>query len=85
MLAESLAGHDKGKVYYLLGAEENICYLTDGDVRPLDRPKKKNIKHVQLIKKVPKEITVLLEDVKILKDQDIKKAIKSYLKNYKES
>ena len=49
MLARSKAGHDFEKVYVIVDADQTYVYLTDGDLRPLDRPKKKKKKHVQII------------------------------------
>ncbi|WP_346664250.1 KOW domain-containing RNA-binding protein [uncultured Merdimonas sp.] len=49
MLARSKAGHDTGRVYVITGAEEAYVFLSDGRLRPLDRPKKKKKKHVQII------------------------------------
>ena len=46
----SLAGHDKGKLYYILKEEADSFLVCDGDIRPLEKPKKKNKKHVQVIK-----------------------------------
>ncbi len=50
MLARSKAGHDKGHVYIIVETDETCVYLVDGKIRTLDRPKKKKMKHVQLIK-----------------------------------
>ena len=50
MLAKSLAGHDKGKIYVVINIEENHIFHVDGTFRTLDRPKKKKKKHVQLIR-----------------------------------
>ena len=50
MLAKSLAGHDKEKIYVIISIEENHIFLVDGVARTLDRPKKKKKKHVQLIR-----------------------------------
>ena len=41
MLAVSLAGHDKGKCYVVLGQENGFFLLSDGKYKPLERPKKK--------------------------------------------
>ena len=46
MMARSLAGHDKGKVYIVLDVKDPIEYLLDGKIRTLDDPRKKRIKHV---------------------------------------
>ncbi len=49
MLARSTAGHDRGKVYVIIDADDAYIYLADGKIRTLDRLKKKKKKHVQLI------------------------------------
>ncbi len=41
----SLAGHDKGRAYIVLGQEGDRLVLVDGKLRKLDKPKKKNLRH----------------------------------------
>ena len=49
MLARAKAGHDTGRVYVITGVDEAYVYLSDGKLRPSDRPKKKKKKHEQII------------------------------------
>ena len=49
MLARSKAGHDKAKMYIIKEVDDTYVYLVDGQIRTLDRPKKKKKKHVQII------------------------------------
>ena len=42
----SLAGHDKGFVYVVLGSENEFLLVCDGKNKTLSSPKKKNIKHL---------------------------------------
>ena len=49
MLARSKAGHDKGHVYVIYNIEEAYVYLVDGEIRTIEKPKKKKKKHMQLI------------------------------------
>ena len=49
MLARAKAGHDTGRDYVITGVDEAYVYLSDGKLRPSDRPKKKKKKHVQII------------------------------------
>ena len=49
MLAKSKAGHDKGKIYIIYELDETYVYLVDGEIRTIDKPKKKKRKHVQII------------------------------------
>ncbi len=53
MLATSKAGHDVGTVYVIIKEETEYIYLVDGKIRTLEKPKKKNKKHIQIIKKCP--------------------------------
>ncbi len=62
-LAKSLAGHDKDHVYAVINEDENNVYLADGKSRTLDRPKRKNRRHVQLIFHFSEEYTQLLGSV----------------------
>lgn len=51
MLAKSLAGHDKGKIYVIISQDDRWVYLADGEIRKLENPKKKKKIHVQLIRR----------------------------------
>ncbi len=45
----SKAGHDKGEHFVIVKSDSEYVYLVDGVFRTVDRPKKKNKKHVQLV------------------------------------
>ena len=62
MMARSLAGHDKGKVYMILDVKEPFVYLVDGKLRTLDHPKKKRIKHVQIDRHIPEWIENVIRE-----------------------
>lgn len=57
-LAKALAGHDKNHYYLILEEHEEYVILVNGTTKPLARPKKKNKKHIQIIKKIPEHIIV---------------------------
>ena len=48
-LALATAGHDRGTLYLVLGEDGGRVLLADGRLRKLDRPKKKNRKHVMFL------------------------------------
>ena len=52
MLAQSKAGHDAGRIYVIIRSENEYVYLADGKSRPVRLMKKKNRKHLQVIKKM---------------------------------
>ncbi len=76
--AKSLSGHDKGQYYLVVKEEEEFLFLVNGTTRPLEKAKKKNKKHVQLIKKLPEEIMPMAEEE--LSNLRIKKIMKDYEK-----
>lgn len=53
MVVQSKAGHDKYRLYLLCKVEEDYVWLADGCYRPVDRPKKKKIRHVWIIEPEP--------------------------------
>ena len=76
--AKSKAGHDKEEIFIIINKEEEYVYLVDGKSRILDKTKKKKIKHIQVINQIDEELQRKLETNLILRDEDIKRAIKSY-------
>lgn len=73
MLASSKAGHDRRQIYVIIGEDDEYVYLADGRNRTVDRPKRKNKKHIQIIKKVQLE-----KAADGWKDLEIKRMIKRY-------
>lgn len=76
MLARSKAGHDKKKIYVIFREDDEYVYLVDGKIRTTDKPKKKNKKHIQIIKKFRTET-----EEQPLNDLEIKRIIKTYQKS----
>ena len=81
--AKTKAGHDKNQIYFLLKEDEEYVYLVNGTTKPLEKPKKKNRKHIQLIKNLPIEVTGVMEAG--MTNENVKRAIKIYQKLRKES
>jgi len=81
MTAISLAGHDKGKTYVILSADENYVYLVDGSIKTLQNPKKKKLKHVQVNHTVSFWIQKLLDENKKVYDSDIIRALREMKKS----
>ena len=76
--AKSLSGHDKNQYYLILNEEDDFYVLVNGTTRPLNKSKRKNKKHVQIVKKLPIQIEEILS--KEVTDLTIKKAILEYNK-----
>lgn len=58
-IAISVAGRDKGMSFAVLSVEGEYCLLADGKLRPLERPKRKKQKHLQMTKTVLPEQSLI--------------------------
>ena len=45
----STAGHDQGKLFYVIDEDANYLVLANGKDRTLDKPKRKKRRHVQKV------------------------------------
>ena len=45
----STTGRDQGNLFYVIGEDDQFLLLANGKDRPLDRPKRKKRKHVQMV------------------------------------
>lgn len=77
MFARSLAGHDKGQLFVITGEEDGYVFLADGRGRGVQKPKKKKIKHVQIMLQADPAIHERVENSIPLRDEDIRKAIRT--------
>ena len=72
--AKSMSGHDRNQYYLIIKKDDEFVYLVNGTTKPLTKPKKKNRKHIQIIKHISDEITGLFDGDPT--DITIRKAIK---------
>lgn len=77
MLAWSRAGHDVGQLYVILDVQDDFVFLTDGRLKPLEKPKKKKQKHIQVIRKIPQELENMSNGN--VRDEDIRRVIRRFL------
>lgn len=75
MMAKSMAGHDRDRIYVIVKEDVTCVYLADGRARTIDRPKKKKKKHVQLICAVPQELIERFQKGEVVRDEEIKRVI----------
>lgn len=84
MLARSKAGHDRNKLYIIIRSEAEYVWLSDGICRTLEKPKKKKIKHIQVVHRIPEPVKSILESGKTLQNEHIKQVIESESRNWQE-
>ncbi|KKM12756.1 hypothetical protein SY88_01920 [Clostridiales bacterium PH28_bin88] len=72
----SKAGRDKDRPYLVVKTiDDFFVYVVDGDIRRLDRPKRKNVKHLHVTKKVAPEIASRLNAGEAVTNAEIRQAI----------
>lgn len=74
--AKSMSGHDRNQIYLIKEKDEKFVYLVNGTTKTLAAPKKKSVKHIQIIRHLPAEVADCLG--KEMTDVTVKKAIKTY-------
>jgi len=71
----SKAGRDKRRAFVVASSDGGYVYLVDGDIRPLSRPKKKKLMHVQPTNSFAEEVGHKLENNLYINDAEIRKAL----------
>ena len=68
-VVKSLAGRDKGYLLAVMQEEKDRILVCDGKERPVDRPKSKNIRHVEVTQ-------ALLSEADISTNRALRKALR---------
>lgn len=83
-LVVAAAGRDANKKFIITCIiNGQYVYISDGDTRKIESPKKKKLKHLKLTKHVFEEIALLVQQNKQITNSVISKCIKS-LDSYRE-
>lgn len=85
-LATSKAGHDKDRLYMIVGEEGECVYLCDGRLRSVEHPKKKKKKHIQIIHSSAQDTLIQIIKQNLPGERDeidrqIRKTLEDYLSN----
>ena len=64
------AGRDSGGYFVIVEADEKYCFIADGKSRKLDKPKRKNIKHIR--------ITDSMIDLNDITDKKLRNVLKQF-------
>ncbi len=85
-LATSKAGHDKDRLYMIVGEEGECVYLCDGRLRGVEHPKKKKKKHIQIIHSSAQDTLIQIIKQNLPGELDeinrqIRKTLEDYLSN----
>lgn len=83
----SRAGRDRGRAMMILSREDEFfVHVADGDLRKLESPKKKKVKHLRATPQVFHEIIAQMQEGKPVVDADIRNALEKagYRRDHRE-
>ncbi|HHV60267.1 MAG TPA: RNA-binding protein [Clostridiaceae bacterium] len=70
----SKAGRDAGKLFVITGIiDEASVYVADGNLRRIEKPKKKNIKHLEFTRGLSRELNKKLINKEKVTNAEIRK------------
>ena len=82
-VVKSRAGRDKGRIFLVLDIIDNENLLVvDGDLRKLDKPKKKKIKHLIVYNTVADGLNYKLENKMKINNAYIRKLLEPFNKSF---
>lgn len=77
-IVHSRAGRDKGRYFIVVGLiDENYVLIADGDLRKINSPKKKKVKHLVFHDKYATDIVEKLNSNQRITDADLRKTLQS--------
>ena len=74
----SKSGRDKGRAFIVYDYDDSYVYIVDGDVRKLEKPKKKKKIHIQISHHIDEDIKNKLENGSYLLNSDFRKDLARY-------
>ncbi|MBV7274658.1 KOW domain-containing RNA-binding protein [Clostridium sp. PL3] len=75
----SKAGRDEGKVFVVIDVlDDKYVYICNGSLRPVEKPKRKKIKHLEFTNIIAEEIRDLLMSGEKIDNAIIRKILQSY-------
>ena len=78
-VVQSKAGRDKKRFFLIVGfAEDAHVWIADGDLRKINRPKRKKMKHLTCKPMVDQDIMKRLDNHELVHDYEIRNAINRY-------
>lgn len=82
-VVKSRAGRDKGNVFLVLEIlDDKHALIIDGDLRKLDNPKKKKVKHLTIYNTVLKELGYKQDNNIKINNAYIRKLLEPFKKSY---
>lgn len=77
-VVHSKAGRDRGRKFVIVGIENELFVrICDGDLRKIEKPKKKKLKHLELTNQVIEKLEQKLRRNEKVTNSEIRKALEN--------
>lgn len=83
-LVLSLKGRDSSNYYIVLATKDGYVYYVDGNVRKINRPKRKKLKHISRTNIICSDIKEKLNELGKISDKEIRESIKDNVQKIKQ-
>ncbi len=78
-VVSSIAGRDRGRMFIIVDiVDEQFVKVVDGDLRKVEKPKLKKVKHLNVSHHIIEEIAETLQNRRKLTNERIKKALENF-------
>ena len=74
----SLAGRDKGKLFYVIETEENYVLIADGKGRKLENPKRKKLKHVRRVSRTETRVALKIRNGEKVLNSELRRELAGF-------
>ena len=74
----SLAGRDKGMLFYVIDTEENYVLLADGKGRKLENPKRKKLKHVRRVTRTETRVALKIQQGEKVLNSELRRDLTAF-------
>lgn len=79
-LVVSTAGRDCGRIFVIIGTEgDEYLLLADGRLRPIEKPKKKKLRHVRILPETCVELNRKLKNGYPIQNAELRRTVAEYL------
>ena len=74
----SLAGRDKGQLFFVLDTDDLFVYIADGKGRRLENPKRKKMKHVAKVARIESRVAQKLRTGDKVLNSELRKDLAAF-------
>ncbi|MBE7082341.1 MAG: RNA-binding protein [Clostridiales bacterium] len=78
----STYGHDMGDWFIVKQLDGDYVYLVDGKNRPIEKPKKKNLKHIVATNKTASDLIERLVGEQKIQNAELRKTLKFFKEQF---